>query len=199
MKNILLNKCIYIIKTNKNYNQTKLEEIRYGLEGLYLLLSKIIIIIFISLILKITKQTLLFLFIFNIIRLPSFGLHASKSWICLLTSTLAFIGIPLLIINLNLTNTTKLFIGIPSIFHIYLFSPADTHKKPIINKKRRKIYKYISTIISIFYILLSIIAKNNYISNCYLFAVLLQNILISPITYKLFNLPYNNYKKYEEK
>lgn len=79
MKNILLNKCIYIIKTNKNYNQTKLEEIRYGLEGLYLLLSKIIIIIFISLILKITKQTLLFLFIFNIIRLPSFGLHASKS------------------------------------------------------------------------------------------------------------------------
>ena len=77
-----------------------------------------------------------------------------------------------------------------------LYSPADTKKRPIVNKKRRKIYKILSTIISISYVTLSIIIKNSYIENCLIFSIILQNILISPITYKIFKLPYNNYKEY---
>jgi accessory gene regulator B len=198
MKKFILDKCINIVKQNNNYDETKLAEIRYGLEGIYLTITKIIIISTLSIILGIFKEFLIFLGIYTIIRTTSFGLHASKSWICLITSTIFFIGFPLLSIYTTLNITLKITIGIISTIGIFLFSPADTVKRPIINKTRRKIYKILSTIISIIYLILSIKIKNNYISNSLIYSTILQNILISPITYKLFNMPYNNYKTYKK-
>lgn len=196
MKKFILDNCMNIIKEHKNYDEIKLAEIKYGLEGLYLTISKIIILSILSLILGIFKEFILFLGIFTIMRIPSFGIHASKSWICLVSSTLSFIGIPLIALNINLSTTTKIIIGAISILGICLFSPADTHKRPIINKTRRKIYKLLSTVVAFTYIILSLKIQNDYLSNCFFYATILQNILISPITYKLSKMPYNNYKAY---
>lgn len=196
MKKFILDKCMNIIKENKNYDKTKLAEIKYGLEGIYLMFSKLIIISILAIILGIVKELLLFMLIYTFMRMPSFGIHATKSWICLISSTITFIGIPLIMKYLNIDITLKLIIGILSTIHICIYSPADTHKKPIINKKRRQIYKLLSTIVAGIYTILSITIDNQYISNCFLFSTLLQNILISPITYKIFKLPYNNYKTY---
>lgn len=196
MKKFILDKCMNIIKENKNYDKTKLAEIKYGLEGLYLTITKLIVITTIAILLKITKEYIIFLLIYTIMRTPSFGIHAKKSWICLISSTISFIGIPLIAINIKLNTITKIIIGLISIIGILLFSPADTHKRPIVNKKRRMIYKTLSTIIATTYIILSIIIKDNFISNAFFYATILQNILISPITYKLFKMPYNNYKTY---
>lgn len=196
MKKFVLDKCMNIIKNNMQYDDTKLEEIRYGLEGIYLTITKITIISILCIILGIFKEFLIFLIIYSIMRAPSFGIHASKSWICLITSTLSFIGFPLLSICTKLNLITKIIIGTISIIGICLFSPADTIKRPIINKTRRKIYKVLSTIIAITYIILSIKINNNFISNCFIYSTILQNILISPLTYKLFKMPYNNYKEY---
>lgn len=196
MKKFVLDKCMEIIKQNKNLDKNKLAEIKYGLEGLYLTITKLIIITIISILLKITKEYLIFLLIFTIIRTPSFGIHAKKSWICLLTSTISFIGIPLIAIYTKLNTITKIIVGLISITGILLFSPADTHKRPIVNKKRRRIYKLLSTIIAITYIILSITIKDSFISNSFIYSTILQNILISPITYKIFKMSYNNYKTY---
>ena len=199
MKRFVLDKCMKIIKKNMQYDDTKLEEIEYGLEGIYLTITKVIIISILCIILGIFKEFLTFIIIYSIMRAPSFGIHASKSWICLITSTIFFLGFPLLSIYTTLNTTTKLIIGIISIIGIYLFSPADTEKRPIINKTRRKIYKALSTILAITYIILSMKINNNFISNCFIYSTILQNILISPLTYKLFKMPYNNYKEYIKK
>ena len=199
MKKFVLDKCMNIIKNNMQYDDTKLEEIRYGLEGIYLTITKITIISILCIILGIFKEFLIFLIIYSIMRAPSFGIHASKSWICLITSTIVFIGFPLLSIYTKLNLITKIIIGTISIIGICLFSPADTIKRPIINKTRRKIYKVLSTIIAITYIILSIKINNNFISNCFIYSTILQNILISPLTYKIFKMPYNNYKEYIKK
>lgn len=199
MKKFVLDKCMNIIKKNMQYSDTKLEEIRYGLEGIYLTITKVVIISILCIILGIFKEFLIFLIIYSIMRAPSFGIHASKTWICLLTSTLSFVGFPLLSIYTSINTTTKIIIGTISIIGICLFSPADTIKRPIINKKRRKIYKVLSTTIAITYIILSTIINNNFISNCFIYSTILQNILISPLTYKLFKMPYNNYKEYIKK
>ncbi len=196
MRKFIIDNCMNIIIKNKNYNDIKLAEIKYGLEALYLTFSKLIIIGIIALILGIFKELIIFLFIYNIIRATSFGLHASKSWICLISSTLTFIGLPIIMKIITLNIIAKIIIGLISMIGISLFSPADTHKRPIVNKKRRKIYKVLSTITATIYIILSLIIKDTYLSNCFIFALILQNILISPLTYKLFNLPYNNYKTY---
>ena len=136
---------------------------------------------------------------FNLIRLTSFGIHAKKSWICLITSIILFIGIPLLITNIQISNILKVIIGIINIVFIYLNSPADTKKRPIVSKKRRAVYKYISTLTAIIYTILSFVIKDNYIVNSLIFSLIIQNILISQITYKICNEPYNNYIEYLKK
>lgn len=198
MRNYIIDNCMDIIKKNKNYDKTKLAEIKYGLEGLYLTISKLIIITTIAIILGIFKEYIIFLLIYNIIRMPSFGLHATKSWICLVSSTIIFIGLPLIMKTIELNIIIKIIIGIILTIGMMLFSPADTHKRPIVNKKRRLIYKLISTLISIIYSFILIIIDNNFISNCLMFSIILESLMISPIVYKIFKLPYNNYIKFLE-
>lgn len=199
MQKLVVNHWMNLITKYNSFDQVKLAEIKYGLTGLYLTLSKAIIIFIISIILNIVKETFILLLCFNLIRLTSFGIHAKKSWICLITSIILFIGVPLLIVNIKINYILKLIIGMINITFIYLNSPADTKKRPIINKKRRAIYKYISTLTAIIYTILSFVIKDNYIVGSLIFSLIIQNILISPITYKIFKEPYNNYIKYLNK
>lgn len=196
MKKRVINHWMSIIKKYKNLDDDELIKIEYGLTGLYLTLSKLIIIIIISLIFGIFKETIIFLALYNILRMPSFGIHATKSWICLLSSTLIFIGTPFLCINIQIIFSLKIILGIISILLMLKNSPADTKKRPIVNPKRRLIYKIISTSFAIIYMFLSLIINNSFISNCLIFSLILQNILISPVTYQLFKQPYNNYKEF---
>lgn len=196
MKNVFL-KILMKNINKKQYTDDEIEIIKYGYESVYITITKILFIIIVSLVLNIFKEVILFLLIFNVIRTFAFGIHATKSSICLISSTLIFIGLPYILMYIELNNIIKLLLGVILIIYIFLYSPADTYKRPIINKKRRYFFKYLSTLISIIYIIISLIT-NNFISNCFLFSILLECIFISPITYKIFNLPYNNYLKYKE-
>lgn len=193
MKKFIISKTMNYIKKNTNYDEIKLSEIKYGLESIYLTFSKLIIISILAIILGIFKEMILYMIIYNLIRMPSFGLHATKSWICLLSSTILFIGIPYLCIFLSIPMVIKIIIGILGILFMFKNAPADTKKKPIVSKKRRQTYKFISTLLTIIFVTLSIIIKDNYISNCLVFAIIMQNCMISPTVYKIFKLPYNNY------
>lgn len=196
MKNKVINGCMNYIKKNTNYDEVKLKEIKYGLEGIYLTITKLIVIFSIATILGIVKELIIYMIIYNFIRMPSFGLHATKSWICLISSTILFIGIPYLCIILDIPIIVKSIICIIGIYLMYKNSPADTYKRPIINKKRREIYKTLSTILTIIYSFIAIFIDNSFISNCFIFAIIMQNGMISPTVYRIFGLPYNNYIKY---
>lgn len=196
MEKVIVNHWMNIIIKYGKYDNDNLDIIRYGLTGLYLTLSKIFIILIISLLIGNTKDVILFMIIFNIIRTPSFGIHATKSWICLLTSSIIFLGFPLICNFLNINLITKIIVGSILTLLIFKNSPADTKKRPIVSPKRRKFFKIISTIIAGTFVLGSIFIKNNYLSNCFIGALIVQNILISPITYKIFKQPYNNYKTF---
>lgn len=193
MKKFAVNKIMNYIKKNTNYNDIKLKEIEYGIVSIYITISKIIVILILSLILGIFKETLTFMLFFNILRTTGFGLHATKSWMCWISSIIAFIGTPLICKCISLNTYVKIIICIIGIILMYKNAPADTKKKPIVNKKRRFILKLISTILAIIFSISAIIINNKFLSNCLIFALILENILISPITYKIFKLPYNNY------
>ena len=193
MKKFIISKTMKYIKKNTNYDDIKLKEIEYGLVSIYLMISKLIIIFSISLLLGIFKEMIIYMLIYNILRMPSFGLHATKSWICLLSSTILFIGIPYLCIFLSIPISLKIIIGILGILFMFKNAPADTKKKPIVSKKRRQTYKFISTLLTILFSFGTILVKNDFISNCLVFAIIMQNFMISPTVYKIFKLPYNNY------
>lgn len=197
MKRFIINKCMNLIKKNNPlYNTSKLEEIKYGLESIYLTYTKIIIILLSSYFLGIIKQTLLLLVTYNIIRTFSFGIHATKSIYCLISSILMFIGGVYIAEFIYFPIYIKIIISLVLAICLYLYAPADTYKRPLINAKKRKKYKIISTILGIIYSLLIIIFNKNFISNYLLIGMIESTIMILPITYKIFNLPFDNYKKY---
>lgn len=193
MKKLIISNLMNYIKKYNNYSEQELAEIEYGLVGIYLTFSKLIIISIIAIIFGIFKEMMIYMIFFNIIRTTAFGLHATKSWICLLSSTLVFITIPIICVKLTINLYVKLILGILSIIFVYKNAPADTKKRPIVNKKRRFILKMVSTGIAIIFVMMCVVINNNFISNCMIFALILENSLISPITYKIFKLPYNNY------
>lgn len=195
MKNFVLNYLMKLVKKkNINYNTEQLAVVRYGLESIYILITKTIFIFLTAFLFGIFKEVLIFSLIYNLIKMPSFGLHATKSWICLVTSTLIFIIIPYLCHLYDINIYIRAFIGIISIILVFKNAPADTYKRPIINKKRRNRYKFISTIVSICMVAASLLIEDIFLHNSFIMALVVQCFMISPMIYSLFNLPYANYK-----
>lgn len=196
MKNICLNFSMNNIKKYyPNYSEIQLEEIRYGLEGIYLSITKFIVISILALKLGLFKEMIVMLIVFNIIRTTGFGIHAKKSIDCWISSTIMFIFFPyiskLLIVPLHI----HIIIGIVLLILIVLYSPADTYKRPLIKRKKRIIFKIITSINTLLLIIISFFT-NNTITNLILFGIFTEVILINPLTYKIFRLPYKNYKNY---
>lgn len=200
MKELVVNGIMNNITKYYDYDNTKISEIKYGIESLYLTITKTIIIFIISFILNITKELMLLFVFYSLIRLTGFGIHAKKSWHCWVTSLITFVLIPLLIKYVTLN---KEFIIISyTIFTLLLleYAPADTEKRPLINKKRRIIHKVLTILLVISYLIYSLIQKDNItIINTLYFSILLETLLVLPCTYKLFGVKYNNYKNYKKK
>ncbi len=197
MRKVLLGHCMELIKKEKpNLTEVELEQIEYGLTGIYLSVTKLIIISLLALWLGILKECLCFTLIFAIIRTNAFGMHLTKSWICLIASSIVFLGIPWLAMNITMPIWLKGILGILTILLIFKYSPADTHKRPIINPKKRLRHKILATITACIFTLISIFLKNQFLANCFLMSLCLMCFMIFPITYRIFHLPYNNYLRY---
>lgn len=195
MKEVVLAKSINFISQYKEYSDDELEQISYGLEGLYLTLTKLVIIVLLSIILNIFKEVIIILVLFNIIRYFGFGIHAKKSSECLLSSIFCFIILPYFLLSIKLDNITILIIGIICTINFLLFAPADTIKRPLKNKKKRMIRKTLTTITGILFITISMIFEGNSISTLFIASVIIEAIMVNPIIYLILRQPYNNYKK----
>lgn len=196
IKQKFLNRSIYLINKYNTYSEDDIEKLKYGLEGLYLTITKTVIILIISLILNIFKETLLVILLYNTIRYFGFGFHAEKSYQCLILSTFNFIAIPLIYLNINLSNLALVIICSLCIIIFLLYAPADTVKRPLPNKKKRIIRKSLTVFIAIVYISLIFIFNNHYLTSLLISALTIQAIVVNPLTYKLFGQPYRNYKNY---
>lgn len=196
MKKKFLNSSMEFIKNNKYYSEEQLEIIAYGLEALYLMFTKMIIIFAIAYLLGIFREMLLILVTYNVIRSQSFGIHANKSIYCLISSLIMFIGGALICKYFILPFAVIISLALVCNVCLLLYAPADTYNRPLVNAKKRKRYKIVSFLLGIIYTILIIIFKDHFIVNFLLFGMIEAVISILPITYKTFHLPYNNYKNY---
>ena len=199
MKEVFLNHTMNFIVRNannqKDLNQEDKEELAYGLEGLYMTITKLVIIFLIAFLLGFIKEFIITLIFFNIIRFPGFGFHASKSIVCLISSTLLILGLPYLFTNIEVSLTIKIILCIVSVITFIICAPADTQKRPLTNKRKRIIRKVVASSLAVIYSVLIIVFNGYEISNLLMAALLIETILISPIMYLIFKEPYRNYKK----
>lgn len=198
MRKKILNYIIGLITRENKYNEIKIQEIKYGLEALYVIVTRTLVFLIISILLNIFYEFLIFYLAYALIRSFSFGLHAKSSLMCFIISSFSFIGIPI-ISNIVIFNMlSKIILSVYFFIYFLFYSPADTPKKPLVNKINRKKLKIYSMILIIIYIV-GIFTLNALISNVLILTLLYQSILISPLSYKILNINYNNYLFYNYK
>lgn len=111
MKQFIINHSLQLVTDiYPDYDSSKLDEIRYGLEAIYLSLTKVVAILLVSLLLGLFKEAVILLFFFNGLRSFAFGIHATKSWMCWIASSLLFIGLPYVCLHLNMPLVIQYFI-----------------------------------------------------------------------------------------
>ena len=183
------------IKKYNSYSKKEERMLLYGLEGLYLTITKLIFILLLALILDIIKEVILVMIMFNVIRYFGFGFHAKKSYECLIFSTVCFIFIPLIFINIKINMNISLIISLFCILNYVIFAPADTVKRPLFSKRKRIIRKILTVLVGVIYTLVIVLIDNSYVTSLILSVLVIQFIVINPLTYMLFKQPYNNYKR----
>ena len=194
MKQRFLNSTISFLKSQQSFDLKDEKKLLYGLEGIYLTITKLIVIIGIALILGILKEVLIVMILFNVIRYFGFGFHAEKSSECLFLSIINFVLIPFFFIKVDISLSTSLIISGACIVSFLIFAPADTIKRPLKDKKKRLIRKILTVTTGLVYTGIMLFFNNQYISSLVVSSLLIMAIVISPITYKIFRQPYNNYK-----
>lgn len=193
MNNFLVNKSIDFIKIHSESDSLDIDKIKYGIEGLYLTISKIIIVFLISIIFNYFDIVLFTIIFFNVLRFFGFGLHAKKSIECLIISIFNFNILPIILMNININDFTYFIIYLVIIISYILFAPSDTEKRPLTNKRKRIIRKIGIIICSL--LLVAISFKYEYFKVPITCSLIIEFLMINPLSYYALNLKYNNYKK----
>ena len=198
MKEKFINSSINFISKYQECDDLKLKRLKYGLEGIYSLIVKISVVILISIITKTLTETLLFILFYAGIRTFSFGWHAKSNIACWITTLLIYNVILYFIINIDYPIYIGYIILGISLISILLWAPADTPKRPLIRKKQRLKSKILSITVLVLYAVIYVTINSNPLKNIILYSLLIQTILINPVTYKITNTRFNNYKYYKK-
>lgn len=179
------------------YTEDQMSVVKYGLESLYILITKMIVLTLIASVMGILKEFLIFLILFGVIRSTAFGLHANKSWECYISSFILLVLPAWICLQFEMNFWIQLILGTFAVGYIYKYAPSDTKNRPIVSKKRRRIYKIISTLTALIYVIASFYTSEFY-ANSLIVVLLIECIMISPRIYSFFHLPYANYRQYLE-
>ena len=186
----------FVSKYNKYTKEEKIK-LKYGLEVLYTTITKTLGILLISLFLNIFKETIVLMLFYGTIRLFGHGIHAKKSSHCWIASIITYVLFPLLIKYFVISKSYIIYCWVLSFICFAIWAPADTPKKPIVNTKKRITDKIVVLIVDILLLIVVIKYNNKFIADCIFFSLIMNIISINPLTYKIFGISFNNYKKYK--
>lgn len=102
-----------------------------------------------------------------------------------------FIIFPILSTSIDFPLPVQIIIASICVLLFLLYAPADTHKRPQKNRKKRQIRKAFAVTIAIVYVLLIIMLKD--LSQIILCSLMTEAIMILPITYHILGVPYKNH------
>lgn len=196
MRETFVTKNLDFVSKYNNYSESDKAILKYGFEVLYTMVTKTIGLLFISYFLNILKETIILMLMYFLIRLFGHGAHAKKSSHCWIVSIMSYTLFPLLIKYWVVPKFLIIVIGSVAILCFIKWAPADTPKKPIVNKKKRIILKLFTVIISVTLLGYSVFSSSSLISNSIFYSLIMNIIAINPITYKIFGITFNNYKNF---
>ncbi|NYB74130.1 accessory gene regulator B family protein [Sedimentibacter hydroxybenzoicus DSM 7310] len=194
MESYFENKIVDYIKKNKDMNTYDEEVLRYGIQIYYFNISKLLILLAVSIILDIFAETSIVFLLIAVLKRFSYGFHADTFFSCILITFINIFGIVYLS-KFSLNPLSKTIIAIISIILFTLYAPADTEERPLVNKKKRLKLKVQSIFTSVLYFVLSFFTDEQ-LSNMLILSLIFIGFNTSPVLYILFKKEYKNYEKF---
>ena len=192
--------CSYIVnkmrKSMPEIDDERAEIIQYGMELIIGEIPKIILLFTVAFILRIGWLTIFAYLAILPYRTCSGGFHLKTHISCILSTSTFYYGVVLASKFITLQPIHKyILIGLVLVFGIImitLYAPADTENLPIISTKERKKKKILSYVTLSLMLLISLIVKNNSISNRLIFGAFVQTLFITRLPYKITNNRYGH-------
>ena len=150
--------CSYCNVDKKNYQKMK-----YGIDIIYINISKTAVLIILSVILGIVKETLLLLSVFTCVRLSGFGYHSNNTIKCTVIGIIAGMVVYLICLIIFLR-----------------YAPIETMKRPIGNS-RKKFFKKITVITATCLFIVAFCIGENVYRNIIIIGISLEAVMILPI------------------
>ena len=181
---------VHYIKKFREVTNDEENILRYGAKIIYYNLSKFVSVFLSAYILDIFSQVCTVFILVAIIRSFAFGFHAETFISCLLLTFINIFGI-IYISSSVLNPLLKLFLCIISFILFFVYAPADTEERPLVDSQKRKKLKITVLLIWMLYVILA------YYTNCQFYNMLLLSLFFMalntcPILYILFRKEYKN-------
>ena len=178
-----------IIKNVDGYDESKAEEINYGLQLLIGELPKFLITFLLAWLLDIIDLTIISFIIILPYRMFSGGFHLHTHLGCIIATNTMYIGTAYLSNVLDFSNIVKyILIGFTFIFSsimINKYAPADTENVPVLQKKERRKRKICSFVIVTIELTIAIFIPYKVISNMIIIGIIVQTLTITKLAYKI--------------
>lgn len=194
MREHFLNVNLNYINSKLTFDDRKKKMIKYGLECIYTMITKSTAIIILSIIINTFYETLFLIIFYTFIRMFGFGIHATSNIKCWIVSVSTYSILPLIIRYVGINQIVVISCEMIAFLGLLLWTPADTKKRPLIHKDKRLKDKILVLSIAFIYIIYSLFYLNIF-SKAMMFGMLIELVCTCPLTYIIFNQPYNNYKK----
>lgn len=194
----IANRLTEILKDRSDKSNFQENKVRYGIEVILINITKTTLIMGLAALLNIFWTTIVIMLSFGALRRYSFGVHATTSFYCSLSTIIGFFSGAFL--SMHIFENKLILAGMftVSIISILTFSPADTESRPLLGRNKRKTLKRKSIIIWVISFILAMYLKDFRIGFLIAYGNLLEAIMIMPVTYKIFNRRYKNYERYEQ-
>jgi len=184
------------------YSEGNISEIEYlkaklGIESILLNISKFFIIYACAIRFQTLIPTVITHLAYVSLRKFSQGLHAKSSLVCTIVSLFMFVAIPYMAQDVIINRWLIFLAFVVSTYLFWKYAPADTEKSPILGVKNRlelKLYT-IGINVLLMYVALTLIMPM--FRTLITIGMLMQVIMVLPITYKILGRSYKNYEKYE--
>ncbi len=165
--------------------EQKLAEINYGIAVFITNSYKMLFIFALAILLNIFKYFLIAFMSFGALRTFASGVHAKREWTCLPASTIFFFGIVYLGMAASLNVYAVSIIFSLCFAAVIRYAPADTEERPIVSRKLRRKLRILSCTAVVVLYTAALYYIGTVISSIITFSVLVETVLILPITYKL--------------
>jgi len=174
-------------------------KLKLGVEVLFIDLTKGLVVYGLAILLGMFVSALIVHLSYLALRRCSFGLHAKSSFNCTIVSVVMFIALPYVVRNWVLDFRWIFLLFTVSTCCFFLYAPADTEKNPLIGKERRLKLRNRAVFSCLALMGVTFMVPNYEVRVLIILGVVLQVVMILPLTYKMLGRSYQNYEKAAER